>query len=62
MSFEALSLMFTNAFTELAAMDRPIKIGREPIFNLIPVVGAGSSSTSMNDIITCELLARKHQV
>jgi diphthine-ammonia ligase len=56
---ETLSLMFTNAFVELAVMDQAVKIGHEPIFNLVPVLGAGSSSTSMNDTITCELLARK---
>ncbi|BBH06749.1 endoribonuclease [Prunus dulcis] len=55
----ALSLMFTNAFDELAAMGRIIKTGKEPIFNLVPVLGAGRSSASMDDIITCELLARK---
>ncbi|PON54519.1 Rossmann-like alpha/beta/alpha sandwich fold containing protein [Trema orientale] len=56
---ESLSLMFTNAFVELAAMDRTLKIGHEPIFNLVPVLGAGNAATSMNDIFTCELLARK---
>ncbi|PON55492.1 Diphthine--ammonia ligase [Parasponia andersonii] len=56
---ESLSLMFTNAFVELAAMDRTLKIGHETIFNLVPVLGAGNAATSMNDIFTCELLARK---
>ncbi|KAM1052169.1 hypothetical protein ACFX19_034210 [Malus domestica] len=57
-SVDALSLMLTNAFNELAEMGR-IKTGKEPVFNLIPVLGAGSSSATMNDIITCELLAQK---
>lgn len=56
---EALSLMFTNAFNELAKLGHRIIIGEEPIFNLIPVLGAGRSATSMDDIITCELFARK---
>ncbi|KAL4607099.1 hypothetical protein ACB092_09G150500 [Castanea dentata] len=56
---EALSLMFTNAINELAKLGQRIIIGEEPIFNLIPVLGAGRSATSMDDIITCELFARK---
>ncbi|XP_050381421.1 diphthine--ammonia ligase isoform X2 [Argentina anserina] len=58
-TLDALSLMLTNAFSELAEMNRNISIGKEPIFNLVPVIGAGKSSASMNDIITCELMARK---
>lgn len=56
---DALSLMFTNAFNELAELSQRIKIGEEPIFNLIPVLGAGRSATSVDDMITCELFARK---
>ncbi|XP_059437744.1 diphthine--ammonia ligase isoform X3 [Corylus avellana] len=56
---EALSLMLTNAFNELAEMGQRVKIGEEPIFNLVPVLGAGRSATSMDDIITCELFAQK---
>ncbi|KAL5566863.1 hypothetical protein UlMin_030027 [Ulmus minor] len=56
---KTLSLMFANAFSELAAMNQTYKIGHEPIFNLIPVLGAGTSASSMDDIITCELLVRK---
>lgn len=51
--------MLTNAFNEFAEMNQNIKIGKDPIFNLVPVLGAGKSSASMDDIITCELLARK---
>ena len=51
--------MFTNAFNEFAEMSQRIKIGKEPIFNLIPVLGAGKTS-SMDDIITCELFSQKH--
>lgn len=58
-SLDALSRMLTNAFNEFAEMNRNIKIGKDPIFNLVPVLGAGKSSASMDDIITCELLARK---
>ncbi|KAK9986806.1 hypothetical protein SO802_031757 [Lithocarpus litseifolius] len=56
---EALSLMFSNAFNELAKLGQRIIISEEPIFNLIPVLGAGRSATSMDDIITCELFAQK---
>ncbi|CBI22361.3 hypothetical protein VitviT2T_021477 [Vitis vinifera] len=59
MPLETLSLMFTNAFNEFAEMSQRIKIGKEPIFNLIPVLGAGKTS-SMDDIITCELFSQKH--
>lgn len=58
---ESLSLMFTIAFAELASMDQTFKTGHEPIFNLVPVVGAGSCAT-IDDIITCEILARKLRV
>jgi diphthine-ammonia ligase len=56
---EALSLMLTNAFNELAEMGQRVKIGEEPIFNLVPVLSAGRSATSMDNIITCELFAQK---
>uniref|UniRef100_A0A5B6Z3Q4 Diphthine--ammonia ligase n=3 Tax=Davidia involucrata TaxID=16924 RepID=A0A5B6Z3Q4_DAVIN len=59
MSQERLSLMFINVFKEFAEMTRRVKISKEPIFNLVPVLGAGRSATSMDDIITCELFARK---
>ncbi|KAG2696727.1 hypothetical protein I3760_07G073100 [Carya illinoinensis] len=56
---EVLSLMLNNAFNELAEMDQRVIIGEEPIFNLVPVLGAGSSATSMDNILTCELFASK---
>lgn len=56
---EVLSLMLNNAFNELAEMDQRLIIGEEPIFNLVPVLGAGSSATSMDNILTCELFASK---
>ncbi|XP_039163343.1 diphthine--ammonia ligase isoform X1 [Eucalyptus grandis] len=49
---DALSLLFKNALEELAEMHR------QPIFNIIPVLGAGSSTT-MDDLITCELFAQR---
>ncbi|EPS68748.1 hypothetical protein M569_06018, partial [Genlisea aurea] len=30
-----------------------------PLFNLVPVLGSGKSASSMDDILTCELFARK---
>uniref|UniRef100_A0A6M2E9K7 Diphthine--ammonia ligase n=1 Tax=Populus davidiana TaxID=266767 RepID=A0A6M2E9K7_9ROSI len=56
---ETLSLLFKNAMNELAEMDQRVQIGKEPIFNIVPVLGSGSSAASMNNIITCELFARK---
>ena len=55
---EALSAMFSNAFLELASMGQTISVGNDPIFNLVPVLSAGRSATSMDDIITCELFAQ----
>ncbi|XP_043815204.1 diphthine--ammonia ligase isoform X3 [Manihot esculenta] len=59
MTLETLSPMFTSAFKELTEMGRRVQIGSEPMFNIIPVLGAGRSA-SMDDVITCELLAQKH--
>ncbi|KAK3200759.1 hypothetical protein Dsin_024174 [Dipteronia sinensis] len=51
-SVEKFSVMLATAFNELAEIDG------EPIFNIVPVLGAGRSA-SMDDIITCELFAQK---
>ena len=51
-SVEKFSVMLATAFNELA------EINGEPIFNIVPVLGAGRSA-SMDDIITCELFAQK---
>ncbi|XP_030460717.1 diphthine--ammonia ligase isoform X1 [Syzygium oleosum] len=49
---DTLALIIKNAFKELE------EIRRLPIFNLIPVLGAGRS-TSMDDLITWELFAQR---
>ncbi|XP_052211027.1 diphthine--ammonia ligase [Diospyros lotus] len=54
---EFLSFIFINVFNQFAEATQRIQISKEPIFNLVPVLGAGRSSTSMDDIITCELFA-----
>lgn len=59
MSVEILQLMLSNAFLELAEIGQRVIGDKEPICNIVPVIGAGSSATSMDDIITCELLAQK---
>ncbi|KAJ0079859.1 hypothetical protein Patl1_23154 [Pistacia atlantica] len=59
MPMEPLSAIFTSAFNQLAEVDQRVKIDREPIFNLVPVLGAGKSAASMNDIITFELFAQR---
>ncbi|XP_002521986.2 diphthine--ammonia ligase [Ricinus communis] len=59
MTLETVSLMFTSAFKELSEMGRTIQTGEEPAFNIVPVLGAGKSVASMDDVITCELFAQK---
>ncbi|KAK3029293.1 hypothetical protein RJ639_040129, partial [Escallonia herrerae] len=54
-SHETLSLIFATAFDEFAEMSGRVETGKEPVFSLIPALGAGKSATSMDDIITCEL-------
>ncbi|KAJ7973543.1 diphthine--ammonia ligase [Quillaja saponaria] len=56
---ETLLLMFSNPFSELAEMRPGVPIGKEPIFNIVPVLGAGTSASSLDDILTFELLAQK---
>ncbi|KAL9379234.1 hypothetical protein Peur_027716 [Populus x canadensis] len=56
---ETLSLALKNAMNELAEMDQRVQVGKEPIYNIVQVLAAGSSAASMNNIITCELFARK---
>lgn len=59
-SVEELLPMFSNALLELAGMSqKKVMNGEEPIFNIVPVIGAGRSASSMDDVVTCELLARK---
>ncbi|XP_027350471.1 diphthine--ammonia ligase isoform X2 [Abrus precatorius] len=60
MSVELLQPIFSNALIEFSEMSQKKVIsGEEPIFNIVPVIGAGRSASSMDDVITCELLARK---
>ncbi|XP_031277992.1 diphthine--ammonia ligase isoform X2 [Pistacia vera] len=59
MPMETLSAIFTSAFNQLAEVEQRVKIDGEPIFNLVPVLGAGKSAASMNDIITFELFAQR---
>ncbi|GMI79146.1 hypothetical protein like AT3G04480 [Hibiscus trionum] len=56
---ETISSLFEDAFKELDQMNDSAKVGGKPIFNLVPVLGAGRSAASTEDIITCELFARK---
>ncbi|KAG8479031.1 hypothetical protein CXB51_029746 [Gossypium anomalum] len=56
---ETLSNLFTDGFKELDQMNGGTKVGGKPIFNLVPVLGAGISAACTNDIITCELFSRK---
>lgn len=52
-SVERLSDIFASAFRELNEMSDGVKLGssKEPIFNLVPVLGAGNSSASLDNII-----------
>ncbi|KAL1145187.1 hypothetical protein V6Z11_A11G282300 [Gossypium hirsutum] len=56
---ETLSNLFADGFKELDQMNGGSKVGGKPIFNLVPVLGAGISAACTNDIITCELFAGK---
>lgn len=58
-SHDTLSRIFKTTFDEFAEMTKKVKTCDDPIFNVVPVSGVGSCATSMDDIITCELLARK---
>ncbi|VVA96438.1 unnamed protein product [Arabis nemorensis] len=60
-SVERLSDIFAIAFRELNEMSDGVRAGgsKEPIFNLVPVLGAGNCSASLDNIITCELFALK---
>ncbi|KAJ9540209.1 hypothetical protein OSB04_026715 [Centaurea solstitialis] len=58
-SHETLSGIFKTAFDEFDETTKRAKIHKEPIFNIVPVIGVGSSAASMDDIITCELFAIK---
>ncbi|GMP95454.1 hypothetical protein CsSME_00044500 [Camellia sinensis var. sinensis] len=59
-SNESLSLTFIAVFNEFVEMFQRIATSEgEPIFNPVPLLGAGSSATSMDDLITCELFVRK---
>lgn len=60
-SHGALSTIFSNTFREFAEMSRRNESGTEPFFTLVPILGAGTSATSMDNILTCELLASKFQ-
>lgn len=52
-TMDKLSVMLTDAFNELAAMSQGFQMGTKPIFNLVPVLGAGRSAASMmDDLIT----------
>ncbi|XVE90011.1 hypothetical protein DITRI_Ditri20bG0042000 [Diplodiscus trichospermus] len=56
---ETLLSLFTDACKELDQMCGSAKVGGKPIFNLVPVLGSGRSAACTEDIITCELFARK---
>ncbi|KAG4927635.1 hypothetical protein JHK85_054121 [Glycine max] len=60
MSVQLLQPMFCNALFELSEMSqKKLKTGEEPIFNIVPVIGSGRSASSMDDVVTCELMAQK---
>ncbi|CAA7041137.1 unnamed protein product [Microthlaspi erraticum] len=58
-SIERLSYIYSTAFRELNEMSHGGRVNglKEPIFNLVPVLGAGNSSASLDNLITCELFA-----
>ncbi|KAG5405387.1 hypothetical protein IGI04_011506 [Brassica rapa subsp. trilocularis] len=58
-SVERLSDIFETAFKVLNEMSGGVIFNglKEAIFNLVPVLGAGNSSASLDNIITCELFS-----
>ncbi|KAF8107716.1 hypothetical protein N665_0118s0080 [Sinapis alba] len=58
-SVKRLSNIFETALKELNEMCHGVRVDhlKEPIFNLVPVLGAGNCSDSLDNIITCELLS-----
>lgn len=56
---ERLSLIFSKAFQEFSEINPDFRSSHVPIFNLVPVLGSGRSATSMDAVLTCELLAQK---
>ncbi|CAH8361559.1 unnamed protein product [Eruca vesicaria subsp. sativa] len=58
-SVERLSDIFETAFKELNEMSHGVTMdsSKEPVFNLVPVLGVGNSSASLDNIITCELFS-----
>lgn len=56
---EKLSQIFSNAFKEFSEVNPEFISSREPNFNLVPVLASGRSATSMDAVLTCELLAQK---
>ncbi|KAL8110252.1 diphthine--ammonia ligase isoform X2 [Apium graveolens] len=58
MSHDMMLQVFIGAFNELAESNPRINIKEKPIFNLVPVLGAGKSAVSL-DVLTCELFALK---
>ena len=56
---DVMSRVFSEAFAELGeAVDGSLRANGVPVFNIIPVSRSGRSA-SMDDIVTCELLASK---
>ncbi|CAN1234007.1 Diphthine--ammonia ligase [Linum perenne] len=51
---EALSVMFRDAFAETGVCSTG-----EPLFNVVPVLSVGTSAAAMEDLLACELFARK---
>ncbi|XP_016490242.2 LOW QUALITY PROTEIN: diphthine--ammonia ligase [Nicotiana tabacum] len=54
-----LSRIFTDVFNEFAQMSQRVSVNAEPILNIVPVLGAGRSLSTLDDIFTCEFIARK---
>lgn len=54
-----LSQIFSDVFNEFAELSQRIKVDAEPILNIVPVLGAGRSLSTLDDIFTCELIASK---
>ncbi|XP_027111168.1 diphthine--ammonia ligase isoform X2 [Coffea arabica] len=59
-SHAELLLIFTRVFSEFAGQNPKRRTTTDPIFNLVPVLGAGRSANSVDGgLLSCEVFARK---
>ncbi|CAI9115568.1 OLC1v1016495C1 [Oldenlandia corymbosa var. corymbosa] len=58
-SHTTLSLIYNRVFSEFAELNTTRRTTNDQIFNIIPVLGSGRSARCVDNILTCEIFARK---